>query len=558
MKPTPSFVALAVLLPLAVASCQGSSPDPLTPYKDQVVAWVACDGSFLPADQVELASSFGARMRCARIRAPLDHADPSRGDIEVAVSRIAAADPARRVRATLSNPGGPGGDGIAPFLAKWRTWADASLASPTGRLYREYMDTHDIVGFSPRGVGASTPLDCAPAVPQSFTVDPSRDVSDANVATMLANARALTDSCRTAPLRTFVNTDATARDMDLIRHLLGDGKIDYVGVSYGTWLGNWYASLFPDRVGRMLLSGVMDFTRPLDEMRVAISRGRQRVVDEVLLPYAARHPDRFLLGADPAAIRSLLESMSAEVHGALVVALMSLEEGNIIIGSPLADHCVLAIRVAQRLGEEVAANPSVDEETLKQAMASATFVPRGDLDAIAHATAARMVEIFFRLQRRQPLPVAMSGWNAVHWAVQCNDTASAFTEASWVEQLRDVARRYPEGVGDPFAMQRNLCLTWGGPSVTRPPQEGATRVGGILMLETQLDPQTPWEGARRSLALLPSASYLEITGEYTHGIVPPYGTECVDRAVGQYLLDGVLPPRETLCPGLPLAADAGM
>lgn len=104
-----------------------------------------------------------------------------------------------------------------------------------------------MVGFSPRGTGAGTTLTCTANEPSREVNFPSDDRSPANIEAMLYNLRLATKACQNNPLTPYINTEQTAWDLDLIRHLIGDAKLNYIGYSYGTWLGAWYAARFPGR-----------------------------------------------------------------------------------------------------------------------------------------------------------------------------------------------------------------------------------------------------------------------------------------------------------------------
>jgi len=141
-----------------------ASPDPLVNYKSQVPAWEACDPGAMSDDYKAMLTLFGERARRAVIKVPLDYADP-RGDIEVALLKVAAGNPQRRRGAILINPGGPGEDGLPYSLLFGYLWGEANPATGTGagKLFREIAQYYDLVGFSPRGTGSSTQLRCISA-----------------------------------------------------------------------------------------------------------------------------------------------------------------------------------------------------------------------------------------------------------------------------------------------------------------------------------------------------------------------------------------------------------
>lgn len=169
---------------LALLSCGGSGSDPLATFKNQKLAWAVCDPTILGPSGTATIESFGAtlaqfgtRLGCATMRAPLDYDNPSRGEVSVALMRIAAEDPAKRQGAIWFNPGGPGGDGLilAPLFAA--TWTGANPANATGALYKQMAQQFDIIGFSPRGTGASTRLYCGSNESRKFVANSTADRS---------------------------------------------------------------------------------------------------------------------------------------------------------------------------------------------------------------------------------------------------------------------------------------------------------------------------------------------------------------------------------------------
>ena len=326
-------LAAAVALAAGLAACGGgnssSPPDPLQPYRTQAVQWAECDTSILGPRSPKLETLWalaGERLRCAMVRAPLDWSNPGRGDVTLAVMRLAAGTPSKRRGALLFNPGGPGEDGLGNALTLLDAFALGNPDSPLGAQQLRLLAEYDMVGFSPRGMGASTQLHCATNELKRF-VDYSPAGWDApdNLANTHYNGRKTAEACQKNPLTPYINTDATARDMDLLRGLLGDDKLNYVGYSYGTWLGAWYASLFPERVGRMVLDSALDFDTTIEKSLLhSQPPARQRLFDEVMVPYAVRHPDVFRLGATEAEVRAIMPRLHPRVQAVLAEFLSGL------------------------------------------------------------------------------------------------------------------------------------------------------------------------------------------------------------------------------------------
>ncbi len=135
----------------------------------------------------------------------------------------------------------------------------------------------------------------------------------------------------------------------------------------------------------------------------------------------------------------------------------------------------------------------------------------------------------------------------------CNDSGTRFGVEEWIGENRNSAALYPLFGG---FWPRNACLYWTAPTAKRPPLEAVGSAGHIMMLQSELDPWTPLVGAMKTFAVLPNTSMILVQNEYSHALLLPYGSECVDRPVAEYFLYGKQPERLTTCTGNPLAADA--
>lgn len=534
---------------MTMLSCGGGGGgDPLASFKSQALTWQACDPALLEAPLFnDWLKQLGTRALCANMRVPLDYASPTQGEAVVALLKVSAEQPQRRLGAMMLNPGGPGHDGLSLSVVFGTLWGNASPTSSTGAKYKELSQRYDLVGFSPRGTGASTRLTCTSSEQLRFVTNLVDDGSPENMGNILYNARLTAEACLKNPLTPYINSEATARDMDLMRHLLGAEKFNYLGISYGTWLGTWYASLFPQRVGRMLLIGNTDATARLNDTLLPMEMGMQRVVDQVWAPYAARHPARFNLGDTDEAVRQVFRSLHGSMRDATVKSLQAM-----IAVSDLADSALLTLRAAQVLQGLIEAYPTGSETAILGRIATANFVSSASLNEQARSLAQTLNADYFAKFRKETATVNLSSEDAVFWAIQCNDTGTTFDAASWSQASRLNASLYSL-FGAFNAM--NPCLYWGGPIIKKPASELAAQAGGIVLLQSQLDPFTTLEGALKSLAVLPNASMILIENEYQHSIGIPYGTDCVDLPIAEYFLNGTQPPRTTNCAGKSLAAD---
>jgi pimeloyl-ACP methyl ester carboxylesterase len=226
--------ALAVLPLLAAQSVLAAQSATAAPNRP-AIGWQAC--ADLP------------RLQCATLSVPLDWARPGGDTIGIALVRRPADDPAQRIGSLVINPGGPGTSGVQ--IVKALEFVPDLF--PAGIEQR-----FDLVGFDPRGVGESAPVHCGlpvfdPAVSQ-FPTD------EAGFRRLVAHNRALGASCRaaTGPLLSHVDTTSAARDIEAIRAALGEGGLNFLGLSYGSMLGTAYAELFPRRIRAMALDGAVD------------------------------------------------------------------------------------------------------------------------------------------------------------------------------------------------------------------------------------------------------------------------------------------------------------
>ena len=190
-----------------------------------------------------------AGMQCANVKVPLDYKKPDGKTIAIAMLKVPAKS-GKPIGSLFVNPGGPGGSGIE----------EAARLSKS--LKPEMLDKYDVVGFDPRGVDASSPVKCADtAALNAFFLDADYDLSTAKGRQEQRDAaKKIADGCekRSGELLPHVGTESAARDMDVLRGLVGDKKLNYLGFSYGTELGGMYADLFPKKVGRMVLDGAVD------------------------------------------------------------------------------------------------------------------------------------------------------------------------------------------------------------------------------------------------------------------------------------------------------------
>ncbi|MYR38677.1 alpha/beta fold hydrolase, partial [Streptomyces sp. SID4944] len=231
---TPAAAAPASA-PSATAS-PATATGALDRYTQQKPKWKRCEAS-APAE-----------FQCATIQVPLDYRAPGGKRLDLAISRIKSTAPGKRHGVLLSNPGGPGGPGIYMPLALQE------------ELPASVTQKYDLIGFDPRGVGESSPVSCNLTLEEEDWLRPYKKETFTKD---VAWARKVAEKCRakSGSVLPHITTRNTARDLDVLRAVLGEKKLSYLGYSYGTYLGAVYTQLFPGRVDRFVLDSAVDPAR---------------------------------------------------------------------------------------------------------------------------------------------------------------------------------------------------------------------------------------------------------------------------------------------------------
>jgi pimeloyl-ACP methyl ester carboxylesterase len=458
-------------------------------------------------------------MRCASLRVSLDYRHPAGRKIALALSEVPATAPrASQQGDLLVNPGGPGGSGraLAAIVAQG---LDHTVAS-------EY----NIIGFDPRGVGASVPaLHCDPG----FFAGVRPDYIPANQRAeqaLINRAKTYAAGCqrRFGWLLPYLTTENVARDMDSIRVALGQQKISYFAYSYGTYIGEVYATLFPHRLRRMVLDSTVD---PRG-VWYADNIGQDYAFEgrmEAFFSWVAAHDGVYHLG-----------SARAQVEQAWYRARARLE----------------AHPIAGPSGPMI--GPDEYDDTFLQGGYSNSLWP-----GLATALAAYLRTGATRPMIGQYQEVGTQNENefAVYNAVECADVNWPRNWAKWNADTRRVYRAAPFQAWD-NAWFNAACAFWPVRGPARPPQIRGVGLPGILMIQGTLDAATPYAGAQAAHRRLPSARMVVVVGGGNHGqsLAEPPNT-CVDGYLNRYLATGALPQRPGLvnatCPALPAPAPGG-
>ncbi|MEU0545355.1 alpha/beta hydrolase [Nocardia sp. NPDC005978] len=501
--------ATAFLLALTLTGCsQSSQPDDaerLQRFYDQQLAFGACDGYATTAGD-ETAIAARPEFRCARLEVPLDYGDPGGRTMKIAVLKAPAR--GERIGSLLLNPGGPGGPGMAMAAVGAKTWA----ASPVTERF-------DLIGFDPRGVGASTPaIDC-------FS-DAETDAGEAvfpmasSVGRWTADdTRALVERCAERSGGTdvleHVGTRDAVRDMDILRAALGDEKLSYLGQSYGTRLGPVYAETFPERVRAMVLDSAIDPHAGTVDRRITQFAGFQRAFDKMAADCATR-PD-CPLGTDPARATASFQQLTRSLADTPIE----------VQGHRLSFTDVWGAVTA---GLYDSAAWPVITKGLTELRAG-----KGDtLVALGNAFGGRGPD------GRWP------NFAEAAYAINCMDEErrTPDEETELRRRLYAAAPYMDPGTGVEGA--RDACEFWPAPpTLGYPYAEGIRGLPQTLTIGITGDPATPYPGSR-SLAETLGGTLLTVDGEQ-HTVALSPVSPCVNAIVADYLVDLKTPPAEARC-----------
>ncbi|MGW1914124.1 alpha/beta hydrolase [Streptomyces sp. NPDC002076] len=498
------------------AASATASPGPPLPgsLTGQKLSWKSCPAP-TPLQGADAGApgglSDGTPWECASLKVPLDYADPGGDTIHLALIRAQARPQhgQKRIGSLVFNFGGPGASGVF-YLPQF------------ANDYRDLHARYDLVSFDPRGVGASAPVRCLndKDTDAANEVDgtPDNDKELKELKAGLGPGDTYVAACKrnSGKILPHVSTTNAARDMDLLRHVLGDDKLHYFGTSYGTQLGGTYTHLFPGHVGRAVFDAVVDPTQDPVQQSLAQTKGFQVALDNYLED-CARQPDC------PAG------NSVTEGRKKIIDLLKRLD------AQPLPTND--GRKVTQDLAELGIASALYSKDSwpdLTQALQEAEQEGTGNtLLQLADASNGRDSKGHY--DNSGPAQIA----------INCADFQQRYT-------VDDVEAKLPEFrkasliFGESGAWSLLECTDWPVKGEAKHPQVAAKGSAPILLAGTTGDPATPFAGTRRMADELGKGIGVELTYKgQGHGA---YGTDnCVTKTVNAYLLDGKVPKDGTVC-----------
>lgn len=430
--------------------------------------------------------------QCASLQVPQDYRNPGAGMITVALEKIPAT---QRVGSILINPGGPGGSGIN-FLHR-----DA-----TKIFNADVTRSYDVIGFDPRGVGKSTPIPCGSA-------------QNRGARTSKEYVLSVADAClRRAPaLVAAITTENTARDMEEIRKALGEPKLNYLGISYGTYLGQVYADLFPTTVGRFVLDSVVDANLRALAMNVAQQAQYEANVRKLMASCTGACPF-----VDP------------DTYGRLQRLLNKLDKNpifarNVAYGGTRGNlEILLRVLPIRQGGSDLMLRALLEWE-------------KGDPSSIMGAVAL--------LDDVLPDPADLDDSvdeAGVYYAVACSEgfhPSASPDYNTFADQLKAVAPSFVKTAESRAGVP--TCEWWGKRNETRPIPRAKPGVPPMLFIGASDDTTTPFAWTENVSKFWPGSGLLKVSSGW-HGVTTR--STCAAKAADDFFVSGALPAPGTTCP----------
>ena len=503
-----ALTASAVLLSTVLAGCGDDAKDEDVTRQD--LSWKAC-----PAPDAAQGSGTSpsplpddGEWQCATMKAPLDWSDPKGDTIGLELIRVRTTGAANeRIGSLIFNFGGPGGSGVTSLPA----FAEG---------YEKLRTRYDLVSFDPRGVGRSDPVLCEndQQLDAYFQQDATPD--DAAESTQLVdNTKEFNNACEdnSEKILPHVRTTDAARDLDLMRQVLGDDKLHYFGISYGTELGGVYAHLFPKRVGRAVFDAVVDPTQDPEQGSLGQARGFQLALDnfaEDCVSQAEECP----IGDSAQDVKDRIAKLLDDLDRTPIQGIFPRQLTQTAATSGIA-QALYSKDFWEYLTEGLEQAYDGDGRILLSLADSMNG--RSDNGEYSNITPANV-------------------------AINCADDKPRY-DSAYVERKLPDFRAASDLFGDYLAWSMLSCTDWAVPGAVDHPDVSAPGSAPILVVGNTGDPATPYEGARAMVNALGKGVGVELTYRgQGHGAYDSKN-KCVQGAVDGYLLDGKVPPAGTVC-----------
>ncbi|QNS07570.1 alpha/beta hydrolase [Streptomyces xanthii] len=465
----------------------------------QGIDWKDC-----PADW-----GLASPIQCGWVTVPLDYAKPNGKQIKLAVDRVGSTGTKdERQGALVYNPGGPGGSGM-------RFPTRVTNKNP---IYAKMAKAYDFVGFDPRGVGHSAPISCID--PQEFVKAPKADPVPDTEADKLAQrklAKEYADGCyeRSGEMLPHMTTPNTARDLDVIRAALGEKKLNYLGVSYGTYLGAVYGTLFPGHVRRMIVDSVVNPAKDNIWYQANLNQdiafeGRWKDWQD----WVAKNDATFHLGDTRDKVQKQWETLRAAAKKSPI--------GGVVGPAELISFFQSA--------------PYYDSAWVPTAQVWSKYVA-GDTQALVDAAAPDMSDTKGN--------ASSENGNAVYTAVECADAKWPTSWQRWDRDNTELHKQYP------FMTWANAwmnlpCATWKTKQQTPLNVKTGKGLPSVLIVQSERDAATPYDGAVELHKRFQGSRLITEKDAGSHGVTG-LTNPCINDRVDTYLLTGKVDSKDVTC-----------
>ena len=485
----------------ATASATATIPAGLESFYKQKVSWYACDKKGMG----EATSGKDTGFTCAKVKVPLDYDNPGGETIEIAVKKRTASGDS--VGSLFVNPGGPGGSGI-------------ELVESAGSYFSKNLtSSYDVVGFDPRGVGASTAVDCLTDAELDAERAGANDPATPSAAATQERAQKMGEACasKTSPagLLDHIDTISAAKDLDILRAVDGQQALTYLGFSYGTYLGATYAELFPANTGRLVLDGAVDPSLSLGDR----ASGQAQGFETALRTYVQQCQSG----------QAVQEGQSCPLTGD---ADAGVQQVRTLISS--ADQAPLKTSDP---------NVTVDGSTIRSVVRRFLYTSEYwsfltyALDQAITQKDGSYIQVLYG-------KVAAGGSAPTFYAVNCLDIPVQGDMTSWEKEYQQILQSSPT-FGASLGNQDARCQAWGHNGTRKPAPIHAKGAAPILVVGTAGDPATPYAWSQALADQLESGRLLtwEGNGHTAYG----RSGACVQKAVDTYLISGTMPEEGLTC-----------
>ena len=497
-------IAIAATAALLISACASNTTidkplSDLATYENQKLDWSTCYDNF----------------ECADLSVPIDYADLKVGSFKISLLRYKAQDQKNRIGSLIVNPGGPGGSGVDyAYNAEY-------ILDP------DILDRYDIVGFDPRGVDRSAPIKCLndEETDAAYAADAKPD-TEAELTQAMAEAKDFVDKCQSAnEYLNHYSTAEAARDMDILRAALGDKKLNYLGKSYGTYLGTLYAQFFPDKVGRMVLDGAVDPNISILEQNISQAKGFDDALGAFITD-CAKEDDCPLPKNKTDATAKIISIFTSSATNPLP------RKTKVKNDDRAATESLIVLGTASALYDDVDGWPK-----LRTALSEAL---QGYGDSF--------LDLVDQYTDRSPDGTYASNELDSGAIIDCLDWPDTRT----IEETKADAKRFTNAapIFGPYLAYTNIACKY----LTPPTKDKLTRntnkitslkTAPVIVIGTTRDPATPYAWAVGLNKIFTSSTLISLDADGHTG--QGRGSACVDNAVDDYLLKGISPKKNLTC-----------